>query len=75
MSQTVSRFSNPLDVARYPQLDVEEKRAIRASWASDRAAVPDHPWLRQPQELGEPVPIDDVFTVPRELGERTLRSM
>ena len=61
MSQTVSRFVHPFDVVHHPTLEPEVKRAILASWASDRVAVPDHPALRQPAGLDEPIPIDDVL--------------
>src|SRR5581483_8330984 len=39
MSQPFSRFLHPFDVARHPSLEPEVKRAILASWASDRSAV------------------------------------
>lgn len=61
MSQTVSRFVHPFDVVRHPTLEPEVKRAILASWASDRVAVPDHPALRKPAELEEPIPVADVL--------------
>lgn len=72
MSQTVSRFQHPLDIVRHPQLEPEVKRAILASWASDRAAVPDHPGLRQPDGIERPVPIDDVFAALRALDSQPL---
>ena len=37
------------------------KRAILASWASDRAAVRDHPGLRMPPGATRAVPIDDIL--------------
>lgn len=69
MSQPVSRFLHPFDVVEHPQLEPEVKRAILASWASDRAAVADHPALRQPPELDRPVPVDDVLAALRSLDE------
>ena len=70
MSQPVSRFFHPFDVVYHPQLEPEVKRAILASWASDRVAVTDQPALRQPPELARPVPVDDVFAALRSLDER-----
>jgi len=67
MSQTLSRFTHPFDVARHPTLEPEVKRAILASWASDAAAVPDKPGLRRPAEIEQPVPVDDVLAALRAL--------
>lgn len=65
MSQPFSRFLHPFDVARHPSLEPEVKRAILASWASDRSAVPDNPALRRPPGARRPVPVDDVFAALR----------
>jgi hypothetical protein len=73
MSQPVSRFLHPFDVARHPQLEPEVKRAILASWASDRAAVADRPALRHPPELDRPVAVDDVLAALRSLDEPSQR--
>lgn len=69
MSQPFSRFLHPFDVARHPSLQPEVKRAILASWASDRSAVRDHPALRKPQGVKRAVPIDDVLAAMRALDE------
>ncbi len=61
MSQPVSRFLHPFDVARHPSLEPEVKRAILASWASDRAAVENQPALRKPPGFRKPIPVDDVL--------------
>src|SRR3546814_11121195 len=45
MSQPFSRFLHPFDVSRHPSLEPEVKRAILASWASDRCAVRTQPAL------------------------------
>lgn len=58
MSQPVSRFTHPFDVTRHPSLEPEVKRAILASWASDRSAVEDQPALRKPPGVSRAVPID-----------------
>jgi hypothetical protein len=61
MSQPVSRFLHPFDVVKHPRLEPEVKRAILASWASDRAAVRDQPAFRSPPGLEKPVRLDDVL--------------
>ena len=66
MSQ-VSGFYHPIDVARHPTLEPEVKRAILASWASDRAAVPNRPALRRPPGISRPVPVDDILTALKSL--------
>lgn len=67
MSQPFSRFLHPFDVARHPSLEPEVKRAILASWASDRSAVRDQPALRKPPGARRAVPIDDVLAAMRSL--------
>ena len=67
MSQPVSRFLHPFDVARHPSMEPEVKRAILASWASDRFAVKGEPALRKPPDARDPIPVDDVFAALRSL--------
>jgi len=67
MSQPVSRFLHPFDVARHPSLEPEVKRAILAGWTSDRSAVVDKPALRKPPGAPRPVPVDDVLATLRSL--------
>ena len=69
MSQPFSRFLHPFDVAHHPSLEPEVKRAILASWASDRSAVKDQPALRKPPGAKRAVPIDEVFAAMRSLDE------
>ncbi|MBT2189189.1 hypothetical protein [Sphingobium nicotianae] len=69
MSQPISRFLHPFDVARHPSLEPEVKRAILASWASDRVSVEGKPALRKPPGLKRPVPVDDVLAALRALDE------
>lgn len=64
MSQPISRLLHPFDVARHPSLEPEVKRAILASWASDRVAVENQPALRKPPGFKEPVRLDDVLARP-----------
>ena len=67
MSQSVSRFLHPFDIARHPSLEPEVKRAILASWAFDRVAVEVEPSLRRPPGIRRPVPIDDIFAALRSI--------
>ena len=69
MSQPFSRFLHPFDVARHPSLEPEVKRAILASWASDRSAVKDQPAMRKPPGVRQAVPIDDIFAAMDKLDE------
>jgi hypothetical protein len=55
-----SAFRNPMDVVADPELTVQEKRAILASWASDASAVEDAPDLRCPPSIPT-VRFDDVM--------------
>ena len=41
-------FRTPMDVVRDPDMTIQEKRAILASWASDACAVEAAPDLRRP---------------------------
>lgn len=67
MSQPFSRYLHPFDVAHHPSLEPEVKRAILASWASDRHAMENQPAMRNPSGLQGPVPLDDVFAALRSL--------
>ena len=67
MSEPFSRFLHPFDVARHPSLEPEVKRALLASWASDRSAVPNKPAPRTPPGAPRPVPVDDVLAALRSL--------
>jgi hypothetical protein len=65
-----SAFDHPLDVARDPDLTLNEKRAILASWASDACAVDSAPMLRRPPG-GKVVTFDDVVDALRSLDAET----
>ena len=69
MSQPFSRFLHPFDVARHPSLEPEVKRAILASWASDRSAVRDQPAMRRPLGAKRAVSIDDILAAMHTLDE------
>jgi len=73
MSEPFSRYLHPFDVVRHPSLEPEVKRAILASWASDRSAVADHPALRKPPGAKRAVPVDDVLAAMRALDEPSAR--
>ncbi|WP_282949868.1 MULTISPECIES: hypothetical protein [unclassified Sphingopyxis] len=67
MSEPFFRFLHPFDVARHPSLEPEVKRALLASWASDRSAVRNRPALRKPPGVRRAVPVDDVLAALRSL--------
>jgi hypothetical protein len=48
-------------VVSHPDLDLAEKRANLASWASDASAIASCPALRAPTGLKAPVSIDEVL--------------
>jgi hypothetical protein len=61
-------FSRPSDVVNDPDLTMNEKRAILASWASDACAMESVPGLRRsPTRSGKPVAFDDVMDALRAL--------
>ena len=61
-------FSHPSDVVKDPDLTLNEKRGILASWASDACAVESIPELRRaPINGGRPVAFDDVMDALRAL--------
>ena len=59
-------FDHPADVVRDPDLTLNEKRAILASWASDACAIEAAPALRA-SPAGPPVRFDDVMDALRAL--------
>jgi hypothetical protein len=65
-------LSHPSDVVNDPDLTLNEKRAILASWASDACAIESVPTLRRaPTQGGKPVAFDDVMEALRALDTRT----
>lgn len=69
MSQPVSRLLYPFDVARHPTLEPEVKRAILASWASDRTAVKDKPALRRRPGVKRAFSVDEVMAALKTLDQ------
>ncbi|QJU58207.1 hypothetical protein HL653_10745 [Sphingomonas sp. AP4-R1] len=74
MSQPVSRYFHPFDIAGHPTLEPEVKRAILASWASDRVAVEGEPALRKPPELRKSIPVDDILAALKSLDGQSQQS-
>jgi hypothetical protein len=64
-------FDHPRDVADDPDLTLNEKRAILASWASDACAVEAAPALRCAPGGKAPVPVDEILEVLRALDKDT----
>jgi len=56
-----SHFKGPDDVLADERLDLNEKRAILSSWASDACAVDSIPALRQPSGVEKPVSFDHIM--------------
>ena len=64
-------FRHPDDVLADESLDLQEKRAILSSWASDACAVESMPALRQPPGGSEPVSFDQIMDALRRLDEES----
>jgi hypothetical protein len=60
-------FGHPSDVVDDPDLTLNEKRAILASWASDACAIEAAPTLRCIPGRRQPVRFDDVMDALRAL--------
>ena len=54
-------FRTPMEVVNDPDMTIQEKRAILASWASDACAVEAAPDLRQPSAAPSVVRFDDIM--------------
>ena len=54
-------FRHPQDVLNDDRFDIQEKRAILASWESDACAVESMPALRQPPGADKPVAFDEIM--------------
>ena len=62
-------FDRPRDVVNDPDLTVNEKRAILASWASDACAVEAVPALRRPPGSRQVVTVDEILDALRALDK------
>ena len=63
-------FEHPRDVVGDPDLSLNEKRAILASWASDACAVEAAPALRHPPGARQAVGVDEVLQALRALDQQ-----
>jgi len=63
-------FEHPQHVVNDPDLTLNEKRAILASWASDACAIEAAPDLRQAPGTAQPVRFDDVVDALRALDRQ-----
>jgi hypothetical protein len=63
-------FEHPQQVVGDPDLTLNEKRAILASWASDACAIEMVPELRQKPGMARPVTFDDVMDALRALDRQ-----
>jgi hypothetical protein len=64
-------FEHPSHVVNDPDLTLNEKRAILASWASDACAIEAAPALRQAPGIARPIQFDDVIDALRALDRQT----
>jgi len=67
-------FEHPSDVVNDPDLTLNEKRAILASWASDACAIEAVPTLRCLPGAKRPVHFDEVMDALRALDEEARRT-
>lgn len=67
-------FSHPQEVVCDPDLSINEKRAILASWASDACTVEAMPALRK-SPSGTTVTFDDIMDALKELDEHARQGM
>jgi hypothetical protein len=63
-------FEHPRHVVDDPDLTLNEKRAILASWASDACAIEAAPALRQAPGTSQPIQFDDVMDALRALDRQ-----
>ncbi len=62
-------FGDPSEVVNDPDLTLNEKRAILASWASDACAIEAAPQFRA-RPKGRPVPFEDIMEALRMLDKQ-----
>ena len=63
-------FDHPDEVVHNPDLTLNEKRAILASWASDACAVEAAPALRRPPGSRRAVKVDEILEALRTLDKQ-----
>lgn len=64
-----SAFGHPSEVLANPSLTRIQKRCILAAWASDAFAVEGKPWLRRIAGDKDPVPVAEILSALRRLGD------
>jgi hypothetical protein len=67
-------FAHPNDVVNDPDLTLNEKRAILASWASDACAIEAMPTMRRPPGAKRPVSFDEVMDALRALDKEARKT-
>lgn len=67
--QSLRRWQSIDAVLSDGSLDVDQKRAILSSWASDLFAVESCPWLRSVPGVPEPLRVGDIFAGLRALDD------
>jgi hypothetical protein len=67
-------FSHPQEVVCDPDLSINEKRAILASWASDACALEAMPGLRR-TPAGQAVTFDEIMDALKGLDQEARRGM
>jgi hypothetical protein len=67
-------FGHPRNVVGDPDLTLNEKRAILASWASDACAIEAAPTLRRLRRAERLVPFDDIMDALRALDQQAIDS-
>jgi len=67
-------FSHPQEVVCDPDLSINEKRAILASWASDACSVEAMPALRR-SPAGNAASFDDIMDALKALDEQARQGM
>jgi hypothetical protein len=70
-----SAFQHPRNVVADPELTLNEKRAILASWASDACAVEAAPALRRAPGGVQAVSVDEILGALRELDKQAASAM
>ncbi len=74
MMRPADAFAHPQEVVCDPDLSVNEKRAILASWASDACAVEAMPGLRR-TPAGQAVAFDEIMDALKELDAQAREGM
>jgi hypothetical protein len=67
-------FGHPMDVVRDPEMTLNEKRAVLASWASDACAVEAESDLRRPLH-GSPIHFDDIMDALKQLDAEAAKKV